>query len=542
VPFVPNPRTPLENRRFQVIVIGGGINGVAIARECAKNGRRTLLLEQGDFGCGTTSRSTRIIHGGLRYLEHGELGLVRESLSERNALLRQYPHLIHPLQFLLALDDKSNRGALKIRTGLWLYRRLAGNNRASAASKDDCNKLARSLDAGRKWSVFGFQDAQCEFPERLVAEWLVEAIEFGAVARNHSQVLAIDIRQGKAGGVLIRDQISGKEERVEAGWIVNATGPWADRLCQRSRIRMQHLMVGGVRGSHVVLPLFAGAPDSAVYSEGIDGRPIFVIPWNGQTLVGTTECKDVGDPAKTRPSPDEITYLLQSFNGLFPRAGFIPKDIKHAFAGIRPLPFSPNAKFSAVSRKHYLHDHKCDGAAQMISVIGGKLTTAAELARQCTRKMFSNNSKHSPAIAVSPAAMVSSEDIDPLVKNFIADTARAAGISNSSASGIVEWHGKRSPAIARMALGNAELRAPLCPHTEHIVAEAINAFSAECAITLADVLLRRVPVALGACWTADCTKHATAVLKPVMGWTDDRAATEMAAFEQERQLFLGSGG
>ena len=180
--YAPPIRRPLEGERFHVIVIGGGINGVAIARECARAGRRTLLVEQHDFAAGTTSRATRIIHGGLRYLEHGEIGLVRESLLERRRLLQERPHLVHPINFLLALDQNSGRSALAIRTGLWLYRRLGGGRLRPGSSRGDEQKLERLLDSGRRWSVFSYEDAQCEFPERLVAEWLVEATEAGAVA------------------------------------------------------------------------------------------------------------------------------------------------------------------------------------------------------------------------------------------------------------------------------------------------------------------------------------------------------------------------
>ncbi len=535
-----------------MIVIGGGINGVAIARECARAGWRTLLVEQDDFGAGTTSRSTRIIHGGLRYLEHGEIGLIRESLRERTALLRHYPDLVQPLQFVLALDDRSHRSAMKIRTGLWLYRMMAGRRRGTSGKKADRERLERSLDQGRRWSLFSFQDAQCEFPERLLAEWVVEAVEAGAIVRNHTQVLAVDVRQGRAKAVLIRDRLSEKEERVEGSWIINATGPWADRVCQRSSIRTPTPMLGGVRGSHIVLPRFAGVPDCAVYSEAVDGRPIFVIPWNQQVLVGTTEKEDRADPGKVYPSAEEISYLLQSFSALFPQANFSICNVRYAFAGVRPLPYAPNAKLSAVTRKHYLHDHKGDGAAQMISVIGGKLSTAAQLARECANKIGASirvASKLKSRKELPEGAEVRHDppqesfgmigtDMDPLLDAFVTDIADAGGISESSASGIVEWHGKRSGAIARMALSSADLRAPLCAHTEHIVAEAVDAFANECAMTLGDILLRRVPLALGACWSPECTREAAAVLKSVMGWSDRQAAAEVEAFETERENFL----
>ncbi|MGZ4839968.1 MAG: glycerol-3-phosphate dehydrogenase/oxidase, partial [Terriglobales bacterium] len=499
---------------------------------CARAGRRTLLVEQHDFAAGTTSRATRIIHGGLRYLEHGEIGLVRESLVERRRLLRERPHLVHPIHFLLALDQNSGRSALAIRTGLWLYRRLGGGKLQAGSSREDKQKLERLLDSGRRWSVFSYEDAQCEFPERLVAEWLVEATESGAVARNHAQVLAVDVRHRRVAGVLLRDQLSGKEERVEATWIINATGPWADRICQRSRIQTPHPMVAGVRGSHIVLPRFAGTPDAAVYTEAVDKRPIFVIPWNEQVLVGTTEVSDQGDPGKVQPSQEEIDYLMRSLLHLFPGARLSAADIRYTFAGVRPLPFAPKENASAVTRKHYLHDHAPDGAEHMISVIGGKLTTAAELARQCASKIGVSR-KSSKTLAIASA-----ENAELLLDRWVIEIGNMGGISEDTARGIVEWHGKRALDISRMALRSAELRAPLCSHTEHIVAEAVDAFAGECAVTLGDVLLRRVPVALGACWSPTCSREAAARIGAVMGWNETQSAAQLEAFESERSAFL----
>jgi len=329
------PRPPLEGQHFQVVVIGGGINGVAVARECARAGKRTLLVEQSDFGSGVTSRSTRIIHGGLRYLEHGELDLVRESVRERERLLRERPHLVHPLRFLLLLNEQSRHSALKVRAGLWLYHRLAGK-KVAHPSEMEWKRVERALDAGKRWSCFSYEDAQCEFPERLIAEWLTEAVDAGAVVRNHCEVLAVDVAHGRARGVLLRDRVSNKDERVEAAWIVNCSGPWADRVCQRSSVRTGKPMLGGVRGSHIVLPRFPGAPSVALYSEAADGRPVFVLPWNDQVLVGTTEVPDTGDPAKTAPANDEIDYLLRTVAQMFPKAKISAHDIKYAFAGVRP--------------------------------------------------------------------------------------------------------------------------------------------------------------------------------------------------------------
>jgi glycerol-3-phosphate dehydrogenase len=527
-----NQRASLEGQHFHVVVIGGGINGVAVARECARAGKHTLLVEQNDFASGVTSRSTRIIHGGLRYMEHGEISLVRESLREREKLLRERSHLVHPMHFLLVLNETSKRSAMKVRAGLWLYQRMAGRQPRTDSSEMELKRFERALDAGHRWSFYNYEDAQCEFPERLVAEWLMEAVDAGAVVRNHTEALAVDVAHGRTRGVLLRDQITGRDQRVDAAWVINCSGPWADRVCQRSSLRMAKPMLGGVRGSHIVLPRFSGSPTAAVYTEAVDGRPIFVIPWNDQILVGTTEVADNGDPAKTVPSQDEINYLMRSVAQLFPKGKISAQSVTHAFAGIRPLPYSPDNSPSAVTRRHILHDHADDGAQRMLSVIGGKLTTAASLARECARKIGLRAAEPN-AMAMGPAMA-----LDPMLDDAVLEIARVGAVSEETARGMVEWHGKRAADIARMALVSAELRAPICPHTSHVIAEVIEGYRREFAITLGDILLRRVPVALGACWSESCSREAALRIGAVLGWDEHTMGANLEAFEMERQSFL----
>ena len=525
------PRPSLDSQHFHVVVIGGGINGVAIARECARAGKRTLLVEQSDFASGVTSRSTRIIHGGLRYLEHGEIGLVRESVRERERLLRERSHLVQPIQFLFLLNEQSRRSAMKVRAGLWLYQRIA-HKQARHMGEMELKRIERVLDSGHQWSLFNYEDAQCEFPERLVAEWLTEAVDAGAVVRNHCEVLAVDIAHGRARGVLLRDRNTGKDERVDAAWILNCTGPWVDRICQRSSVRTAKPLVGGMRGSHIVMSRFSGAPNAALYTEAADGRPVFVLPWNEQVLVGTTEVADTGDPGRTAPSNEEIEYLLRMVSQLFPKAKLSIHDIKYAFAGVRPLPYTAGAKPSAVTRRHFLHDHSDEGAVKMISVIGGKLTTAASLARECARKIGIQVAEPK-LIAVGPGSA-----LDPLLDQEVLEIARAGSVSEETARGMMEWHGQRAIDIARMALVSAELRAPICPHSSHIVAEVVEAYRREWAVSLGDVLLRRVPVALGPCWSESCSREAALRIGAVLGWNDLALGANLEAFEMERTAFL----
>ena len=522
-----------QDQTFDVLVIGGGINGVAIARECAQWSKRTLLVEQNDFSSGTTSRSTRIIHGGLRYLEHAEISLVRESLRERERLLAQVPHLVRPLQFLLALPKQSHsflRGSLAVRTGLWLYHRWAGGRRAPS---HDLAAFERQLDNGHSWSIYSYEDAQCEFPERLVAEWLTEAVAAGAIVCNHTQLLELTRSNGRVTGARLRDRISGQEYAVHARQVVNATGPWADNILSASGISAPR-MIGGVRGSHLVLPNFNGAPEQAIYSEAIDGRPIFVIPWNRQLLVGTSEVADSNTPDNPQPSAEERDYLFQSFVRLFPHSGLTPHDIRYDFAGIRPLPFAPGKASSSITRKHVLHDHADDGAAGLISVIGGKLTTAASLARDVVRKLGVDVPEPVNVFA-SPAI---EEDVESTVRQWARLVACKARIPESCAEAIAEWHGRHALAIAHAASLDERLREPICPHSCHLVAEAAEAVAHESAVTLGDILLRRVPVALGACWSEECSREAAERIGHALGWDRQRIDMELLRLEEERAQFL----
>jgi glycerol-3-phosphate dehydrogenase len=526
-----NSRGTLAGTRFEVLVIGGGINGVAIARECARAGRRTLVVEQNDFAAGTTSRSTRIIHGGLRYLEHGDIAQVRESLRERQRLMSEYPNLVRPLQFVLALNGGSRRSALAVRAALWLYRRFGGRPLASRAQEEE-SQFERLLDTGRGFSLFSFDDGQCEFPERLVAEWLVEALAAGCIARNHTTALRIVTRNGRATGALLRDEVDGREEVVESDWIINASGPWADWVCQSSSIKTSQPMIGGVRGSHIVLPKFAGAPEAAMYAEAVDGRPIFVLPWNDQTLVGTTEVADTSDPAKVSPSSDEVAYLLTSLRRIFRRPQFAARDIRYAFAGVRPLPYQPGSSLSSTTRRHSFHDHTPEGAAGMISVIGGKLTTAARLARECAAKIgIATHAGRATTVVVEG-------DLDEALRSAADKVSETGQLASAPALEMVEWYGRRAWGIARMASSEVKLRARLCPHTQHVVAEAVDAFENQCAVTLGDVLLRRVPVALGPCWSPGCSQNAASHIADAMGWNADRTSDEIDRFEQERKAFV----
>lgn len=522
----PQPHPPLDGQSFDVVVIGGGINGVAIARECARAGRRTLLVERNDFACGTTSRSTRIIHGGLRYLEHGEIGLVRESLRERQRLLAERPNLVRPMQFVLALPP-GRRSALEVRFGLWLYRKFAGG-RLVDSHPDTLERLLDRTGDTSTLRLFTYDDAQCEFPERLVAEWLSDAIDFGAVVRNHVSALAVRRTNGAVTSVRLRE--GEREYEVLSSTIINATGPWADDVCRDSGITTEHPMIGGVRGSHIVLPRFAGAPEAAVYTEAADGRPVFCIPWNGQILFGTTEVADSDDPGKAQPSDAEIDYLITSLKSLLPQAPV--HEISFAFSGVRPLPYAPGRDAAAVTRRHFLHDHTTDGAAGMISVIGGKLTTAASLARECVRQIGIEAPEPAHVAILDGVAL--SDAIDRVAQ----DVAKVSGLDPARARSLVARRGARAVAIARHIALDERLRDRLSGEHDQPLGEATYAVQHEAALTLGDVLLRRVPVALTPRWSEHDTRLAAEQIGRFVGWSEADLVRQITDFDRERSAFL----
>jgi glycerol-3-phosphate dehydrogenase len=528
-------RATLPVTSFDVVVVGGGINGIAIARECARAGQSTLLLEQHDFASGTTSRSTRIIHGGLRYLEHGELGLVRESLRERNRLLCERPHLVRPTHFVLALPKHGlfrRRGALAIRAGLSLYGRMASPQCPAPKAS-----LERGLDLGKDFALFDYEDAQCEFPERLCAEWLVEAMLYGAVARNYTEVLSL--RPGaKRVTLLVRDVLSKAESSFEAKYVINASGPWVDQVCASALLGNKKL-IGGIRGSHILLDRFPGAPQDPVYTEAADRRPFFIIPWNGQLLIGTTELRHEGDPGRARASQEEIDYLLAGFNRMFPQRSATNADVRGTFSGVRPLPnIGEREEYGSVTRRGFIHDHGHDGFPGLYSIVGGKLTTAASLARQCARTLgIRADDPAIPMVAMGPAS-----GFDNTLTQWSHQMANQCRISPAAARAAAEWHGRCALSVLRRAMDDPSLAQPIVDGSDHLLAEVIHAVHRECAVTLGDILLRRVPIALTGGWTHAQSYAAADRIGRTLGWNPQRVARELENFVVERDWLIGWGG
>ena len=380
---------------FDVIVIGAGINGAGIARDAAMRGLKVLLIEKGDPGMGTTVASTRLIHGGLRYLEHFEIGLVRESLREREILLRIAPHLVRPLAITIPIYKQNKRGQLTIRAGMILYDLLSCGKslpRHRMLSRTETLKQLPGLNPDGLLGSALYYDAQVEFPERLVMENVLSAREFGAEVLTHARVTNLAVENGKVSGVEFMTE-DGRKQFAEAQVVINAAGPWIDQVLERASVRSPKL-IGGTKGSHIVVPEFPGAPANAIYVEArSDGRPIFIIPWNKLYLIGTTDVRFEGDPDEVRCEPWEIDYLLSETNLALPSAHLTRDSILNTYSGVRPLPVTRHKDEQNITRRHFIRQHP--QLPNLLSIVGGKLTTYRSLAEECVDLIFQKLGKKS---------------------------------------------------------------------------------------------------------------------------------------------------
>jgi glycerol-3-phosphate dehydrogenase len=542
---------------FDLIVIGGGINGAGIAREAALRGLSVCLLERDDFGGATTAASTRLIHGGLRYLQYGEIGLVRESLREREILLRTAPHLVRPLPFLLPVYSHSPYHPTLLATGLHIYdwlafdRSLPGHRRLP---RTEWSKWEPSLEKRGLQALFHYYDAQVTYPERLALENILAAAEAGAVVANHTEVTDL-LREGeRVIGVVAHDRLTGECREVRGRVVVNAAGPWVDALLRMGGPGLRR-RVAAVKGSHLVVPMREEAPRHAIYSAARrDGRPFFILPWAGLLLIGTTEvkveepetaCRHDGHRASddTRCTLAELEYLIAETDALFPPLQLRPEDVAYTYAGLRPLPVA-GGPASRVTRRHFVIDHAAEGAPGLFSVVGGKITTYRALAEQAVDRVArrSVSSPHRLPYGRTRAGVTrTTRSADPLPGGDIAefDRFRAAeiqagtadGLDEATAAYLVELYGARAPRVRALAAAEPDLALRLCPHSPAIAAQVRYAVEAERARTLDDVLLRRTMAGLARCLGRDAAQSAASVMAGLLGWDDARVAAELSRYE-----------
>lgn len=516
---------------FDVIIIGAGINGAGIARDAAMRGLTVLLLDKGDIGGGTSSWSTRLIHGGLRYLEYGEFGLVRESLREREVLLNIAPHLVRPLSLLIPIYKGAGRGRWTIRAGMIAYDVFSFDKtlpRHRMLSRAKTMAQAPGLNAEGLLGAAVYYDAQVEFAERLVLENAISASDHGATITTYARVTDFIVEDETIRGVQFRNELQDSTESARANLVINAAGPWIDQVLAPSAAGSPRL-IGGTKGSHLIVPPFAGAPVSALYTEAqSDRRPFFIIPWNGNYLIGTTDIRFEGNPDEVRIEQAEVDYLLSETNRLIPDAHLTGDKILHTYSGVRPLPFLHARDERSITRRHFIRQHpRYDN---LLSIVGGKLTTYRSLAEEAVDLIFRKLGRSAPECSTGRQPLPGALTTD--FKIFAKEFTEASGLPSSVTERLLRIYGTRSTEVVELASQTPELAETFNREGNALAAEVVFSFTREMATKLADCLLRRTMIGLNPSRGIGDDLAAAEIACKHLGWSAERAETEVSDYRQ----------
>ena len=526
----------LGARRFDVLVVGGGITGVGVARDAALRGLDVALVERDDFASGTSSRSSRLVHGGLRYLEHGHLHLVFESSLERRRLLDLAPHLVRPLEFTWPVYEGSRVPRWKLGAGLFLYDLLALFRNVAPHRRLDPDEvavhepklLAEGLTGGASYYDAATDDA------RLTLATALGAREAGATVANHAGVRRLTAMRGHTDGAVIADAITGAEITVRARVVVNAAGPWSDEIRRLDEPGVPPTL-HGTKGVHITVPRGrVGNRAALTLLSPVDGRVMFILPGETHTIVGTTDTETTATPDDVRASRADVSYLLDAANHFFPAARLTADDVVCAWAGIRPLVAGRFGEDAAgASREHEItvSDHG------VVSVTGGKLTTyramSAEVVDVVEHELGNADTESATAKVALPGG-----DMDSLEQEM--ERALQATGSSTRAEHLVHAYGNRWGAVWALARHDALLGAPLVSGLPYIGAEVAYGVDAELALNLTDLLVRRTKVAFE---TRDHGRAVAPVAARIvgerLGWDATARSAAITAYDKEAERLFG---
>ena len=511
-----------------VLIIGGGITGAGIARDAASRGFRTALIDKADFGAGTSSHSSRLIHGGIRYLEQGAFRLVFEASHERRVLLTIAPHLVRPLAFLFPVYRGGRIPAWKLRAGMWLYDLLSAFRNVRWHRWLRAKKVRRVEPGLRDRGLIGaalYYDAQTD-DARLVIATVRGAMRAGALAANYVETTGLLKADGRIRAAVVRDALTGETATIRAQVVVNATGPWSDQL-RRLDDPLAPAILRLTKGAHVTVARRRLANEHAVtLFSPIDGRVMFVLPWGDLSYIGTTDTDADASPDALRVTPADVTYLLRSANAAFPDAHLAPNDVVSAWVGLRPLLREDHASPSQVSREHKVFESEHG----LISIAGGKLTTYRVMARdvvdRVAARLHALDGRPLPPRAPTdqlPLPGGESRDLDVLV-----EAARARGAAEGTARHLVASYGSEAAAVLNLVDRDRRLGESIIGGRPEIWAEVAYAVEREMAVRVQDVLVRRLHLFY------EIPDHAQSVvtkvaarMKQLLGWDETREAEEL---------------
>jgi glycerol-3-phosphate dehydrogenase len=532
----------IAGRHFEVVVIGGGITGAGVALDAASRGYSVALLERGDYAVGTSSRSSKMVHGGLRYLQNFDLGLVREALLERQLMVQLAPHLVYPTPFLVASlgEDRRDR---KLGLGLNMYDVMATTrtgrgrrerrareeeedyywspDRHRTIDRDEVLDLVPALAPREPHDAYLFYDCQTD-DVRLVLTVLGEAERFGAVTLNGAEVTEVLSAAGKATGVAFVEEDSGERMEVSADHVVNATGVFADQVRPEELLGEEDVpRIAPSRGTHLLidqkdLPMGKAA---CIVPAG-EGRMIFSLPWYGRTLVGTTDNDFEGDVVHPRPAEEDVAYLLEAVNDFF-GTSLGESDLVGAYAGVRPLISTGDPRKSVdISRKAELYET----SSGMLTITGGKLTTWRRMAKQTVDRLVEREGREAPC---------HTHEIPLGMQARPGDLEAPEEVGEEATEQLAFRYGHAARKVLEIARAEPKLARPIVPGRPDLLAEAVLAARHEQARSVADVLLRRTRLAILAApelRTAKAVRPVADALGAELGWSRRQRSREAEAW------------
>ncbi|NJK99326.1 MAG: glycerol-3-phosphate dehydrogenase [Spirulinaceae cyanobacterium SM2_1_0] len=528
----------IQNETYDLIVIGGGVNGAAAARDAAMRGLKTILIEKNDFASGSSSWSTRLVHGGLRYLEYFEFPLVRESLRERELLLRNAPHLVKPLMLTVPVYGERSRPYWKIWAGMILYDIFSYDKTVPLhrmLQKQAFEQLFRALDTDQLKGGAQYYDAQAEYAERLCLENIFDARAHGATVLNYVEVTSLGREGERLSQLECRDRLTDTPftlNSLDQTVIVNTAGPWVDRVLAQGQPQAisKTRKIGGTKGSHILVDRFAGMPDTALYVEAkTDGRPFFILPFLGKVLIGTTDLPFTGDLDCLKADNAEIDYLLTETNHIITTANLTRADVKFTYSGVRPLPYAEGKKPSELTRSHILYDHQSEGVQNLVSLIGGKLTTYRHVGEELVDWAFKRLNRTAPPCptlktALPGCILPTDARIKAAVNHY------RHWVSAETVLHLFTLYGAQAGEVLALLESDPDLAAPIVPALPDIRAQIVYAVRAELAHTFLDITRRRTTIAIQADYGFPALPALRETLQRYCGWDDERCDRNTAEY------------
>jgi glycerol-3-phosphate dehydrogenase len=533
---------------FDIVVIGGGITGAGIARDAALRGMKVALFEKGDYASGTSSKSSKLVHGGLRYLEHGEIGLVFESVSERRVQTRVAPHLVRPLPFIIPIYKGAKPGLELMNVGLWIYDSLALFRAPRLHRTFRGTKAALALEPqlrpdGLRGALEYYDCATDD--ARLVIENAIDARDLGADCRTYTEALRFERGAGnRITAVVVKDRLTGTTSTVTTRVVVLAAGAWTDEMIRRFEIPMDRPLLRRTKGVHIVIPRERLPLARAItLISPVDGRVMFAIPWRERTVLGTTDTDFTGSADEVAADADDVKYLCESGNGYFPGARLEPRDVIATWAGLRPLIAAPpNVDESEISREHEVFSRN-DG---LVIIAGGKLTTYRRMAREAVHKTIAlltelgepvevtrSSTKDRPLPGAAGLDKTDLEGVAAIGRRLMEDYKLDA----DTATHLCGVYGTRAVILADQIAKNRALGERIDRELPYVWAEIEFAVTYDLARTVEDILARRVPLLLvGRDQGLEVMERVADIIGKLHGWTPAQRTQMLEEYSAEVAL------